>query len=67
MMSHLEVDRRLPQLPDVPLPHEFPQTGSQGIHRIQLLGCIPILPGMTAPRVLPAHTLPDVNQFSVNR
>jgi hypothetical protein len=61
MMSHLEVDRRLPQLRR-PLPHEFPQTESQGIHRMQIIGCIPILPITIAPRgPAAAPALPDVN------
>jgi hypothetical protein len=67
MMSHLEVDRRLPQLRR-PLPHEFPQTGSQGIHRMQIIGCIPILPVMIAPRApAAAPVFPDINSSIPSR
>jgi hypothetical protein len=67
MMSHLEVDRRLPQLRR-PLPHEFPQTESQGIHRMQTIGCILILPVMIAPRArAAAPALPDVNSSIPSR
>lgn len=60
-------DRRLPQLRR-PLPHEFPQTESQGIHRMHSIGCIPILPVMIAPRApATAPSLPDINSSSPPR